>query len=110
LGCNKKAIWRALSLSFRIRHDSRGEGESFSPQNPLNLQGPCSLVLRPACLRFSRPTCLSSYWGPRTSGSYRGPRASSVFEALVASVVCSRPTCLRFSRPSLPPLRVFLFL
>ena len=57
-------------------------------------------VLRPACLRFSRPTCLRSYWGPRTSGSYWGLSASSVFEARVASVVCSRPTCLRLSRSS----------
>jgi len=59
------------------------------------------------CLLFWDP-CVSAFRGPRTSGSYWGLSASSVFEARVASVVCSRPTCLRLSRPLLPPFRVFL--
>ena len=94
-----QATWRALCLGLRIRHVSRGEGESFVPQKPLNSQGPCSLVVvsEATCLLFWDPR-VSAFRGPRTSGSYWGPscllskaRVPSVFEVLV------------------PPFRVFLF-
>ena len=35
IGLQYQATWRALCLGLRIRHVSRGEGESFVPQNPL---------------------------------------------------------------------------
>ena len=91
IGLQYQATWRALCLGLRIRHVSRGEGESFVPQNPLNSQGPCSLVvvlrpelppvLRPACLRSSRSAYLRfllrpelpPVQGPRAFG-FRGPR------------------------------------
>ena len=34
VGLQYQATWRALCLGLRIRHVSRGEGESFVPQNP----------------------------------------------------------------------------
>jgi len=52
IGLQYQATWRALCLGLRIRHVSRGEGESFVPQKPLNSQGPCSLVV------VSEATCL----------------------------------------------------
>jgi len=83
VGLQYQATWRALCL--RIRHVSRGEGESFVPQNPLirrdrvpSFWGWLPPVLRPACLRFSRSAYLRFLLRP------------------VAS--CPRPTCLRFSR------------
>jgi len=97
IGLQYQAIWRALCLGLRIRHVSRGEGESFVPQNPLIIRDrvPSFVrtlppVLRPACLRLSRSAYLRFLMRP------------------VASVVCPRPACLRFSRPLLPPFRVFL--
>jgi len=86
-----QATWRALCLGLRIRHVSRGEGESFVPQNPLifrdrvpSFWGWLPPVLRPACLRFSRSAYLRFILRP------------------VAS--CPRPTCLRFSRSLYPRL------
>jgi len=38
IGLQYQATWRALCLGLRIRHVSRGEGESFVPQNPLILR------------------------------------------------------------------------
>jgi len=86
VGLQYQATWRALCLGLRIRHLSRGEGESFVPQNPLILRdrvpsfwGWLPLVLRPACLRFRGPSTSGSYWGllppiqgPRAFG-FRGP-------------------------------------
>ena len=85
-------------LGSSYPHVSRGEGESFVPQNPLILRDrvPSSSFLRPLASCFWDPS-VSAFWGPRTSGSYWGPsrllskaRVPSVFEVLV------------------PPLRVFL--
>ena len=89
IGLQYQAIWRALCLGLRIRHVSRGEGESFVPQNPLILRyhvpsfwGQLPPVLRPACLRFSRSAYLRFLLRP------------------VAS--CPRPACLRFLRLRVP--------
>ena len=94
VGLQYQATWRALCLGLRIRHVSRGEGESFVPQNPLifrdrvpSLWGWLPPVLRPACLRFSRsaylrfllrPVCLQCFWGQS--------RLRCVFKAHVPSV------------------------
>jgi len=91
VGLQYQATWRALCLGLRIRHVSRGEGESFVPQNPLILRDhvPSSSFWGPSCLLFWDPR-VSAFWGPRTSGSYWGPgcllskaRVPSVFEVLV---------------------------
>ena len=87
VGLQYQATWRALCLGLRIRHVSRGEGESFVPQKPLNFQGPCSLVvLRP----------LASCFETRVSPLFEVRVPPVLIEARAAS--CPRPTCLRFSR------------
>ena len=98
IGLQYQATWRALCLGLRIRHVSRGEGESFVPQNPFNLQGPCSLVLR----------LVASCFETRVSPLFEVRVPPVLIEARVASVVCPRLTCLRFSRPLLPPFMAFL--
>ena len=90
VGLQYQATWRALCLGLRIRHVSRGEGESFVPQNPLirrdrvpSFWGWLPPVLRPACLRFSRSAYLRfllrpelpPVQGPRAFG-FRGPSTS----------------------------------
>ena len=92
IGLQYQATWRALCLGLRIRHVSRGEGESFVPQKPLNLQGPCSLVLRPIASCFETrvsplfevrvPSVLIEASCLRCVSKAHVP---SVFEALVAS-------------------------
>jgi len=53
VGLQYQATWRALCLGLRIRHVSRGEGESFVPQNPLILRDHVpSLFLRPIASCF----------------------------------------------------------
>ena len=93
IGLQYQATWRALCLGLRIRHVSRGEGESFVPQNPLLLRDrvPSSLFLRPelppvsrpACLRFSRSAYLRFLLRP--SCLLSKARVPSVFEVLVPS-------------------------
>ena len=54
VGLQYQATWRALCLGLCIRHVSRGEGESFVPQNPLILRDrvPSSSFLRPLASCF----------------------------------------------------------
>ena len=53
IGLQYQATWRALCLGLRIRHISRGEGESFVPQNPLILRDRvASSFLRPVASCF----------------------------------------------------------
>ena len=92
VGLQYQATWRALCLGLRIRHVSRGEGESFVPQNPLifrdrvpsSFWGHLPPVLRPECLCFSRSAYLRfllrpelpPVQGPRAFG-FRGPCTSA---------------------------------
>ena len=87
-------------MGLRIRHVSRGEGESFVPQKPLNFQGPCSLVV---VLRPELPPVSET-------------RVSPLFEVRVPPVLIEARVCLlsKARVPSVfevlvPPLRVFLF-
>ena len=94
VGLQYQATWRALCLGLRIRHVSRGVGKVLrSSKNPLNSQGPRSLVvvLRPlppvsetresprfsrsAYLRFLLRPELPPVQGPRAFG-FRGPCTS----------------------------------
>ena len=92
VGLQYQATWRALCLGLRIRHVSRGEGESFVPQNPIILRDhvPSSFVrmlppvLRPACLRFSRSAYLRFLLRPELppvqcprAFGFRGPCTSA---------------------------------
>ena len=96
VGLQYQATWRALCLGLRIRHVSRGEGESFVPHNPLNFRDRVSSfwgllppVLRPACLRFLRSAYLRFLWGP--SCLLSKAHVPSVFEVLVPPLRV--PTC-----------------
>jgi len=99
IGLQYQATWRALCLGLRIRHVSRGEGESFVPQNPFNSQGPCSLVV---VLRPEMPPVFET-------------RVSPLFEVRVPPVLIE--ACCLLSKAHVPlvfevlvpPLRVFLF-
>ena len=87
IGLQYQATWRALCLGLRIRHVSRGEGESFVPQNPLILRDhvPSSFV------RILPPVSET-----RVSPLFEVRVPPVLIEARAAS--CPRPTCLRFSR------------
>ena len=97
IGLQYQATWRALCLGLRIRHDSRGEGESFVPQNPLLLRDhvPSSFV------RMLPPVSET--------------RVSPLFEVRVPPVLIEASCLLsKANVPSVfevlvPPLRVFLF-
>ena len=80
IGLQYQATWRALCLGLCIRHVSRGVGKVLRSSQPLNFQGPRSLVV------FLRPEL------PTVSET----RVSPLFEVRVPPVLM---------RPELPPVQ-----
>ena len=90
IGLQYQATWRALCLGLRIRHVSRGEGESFVPQNPLILRDHVpSSFLRPELPPVSE-THVSPLFEVRVPPVLIEARAAS----------CPRPACFGFRGPS----------
>jgi len=93
LGCNTRLHGVPSAWVFVSRMLAEAKvSPSFS--KPLNLQGPCSLVLRP----------VASCFETRVSPLFEVRVPPVLIEARVAS--CPRPTCLRFSRSLYLRLRV----